>query len=287
MVVRIVTSGWSYPHWRGGPFYPAGLAQKRELSHASSVFPTLEINRSFYSLLTPKSCLAWRDDTPPGFVFALKGSSFITHSKKLRDVETALANFFASGPLALGDKLGPIVWQLPERLAFDPERLAAFFALLPRTTHDAAKLAERHDDRVKRGAYLDPGPKRRLRHAIEPRHASFLVPAFAALARAHRVAIAIADSASWPCIEEVTTDFLYLRLHGGVQTYASAYGPEALAGWAHKLRSWLAGETPEGARRIADGRPPKPRDAYVYFDNDMSAHAPRDACTLMSMLSNP
>ena len=286
MAIRIGLSGWSYPHWRGGAYYPAGLPIKRELAHVSSQFSSLEINRSFYALLTPASCAAWRDATPRSFVFALKGSSFITHSKKLRGVDTALANFFAAGPLALGPKLGPIVWQLPERLKFDAERLAAFFALLPRTTAEAAMLAAQHDDRLKRGVHLEIDRPRKLRHAIEPRHASFLVPEFAQLARKHRVAIAVADSASWPRIEEVTADFVYVRLHGGAQTYASAYTPDEITAWAGKIRSWLASETPPEANRLTDAKPPKVRDVYVYFDNDGSAHAPRDAAALMEKLAS-
>jgi len=284
MTVRVGTSGWSYAHWRGGAFYPAGLSPRRELTHASGLFPTLEINRSFYALLTPASCIAWRAQTPDDFVFALKGSSFITHSKKLRDVETALANFFASGPLAFGPKLGPIVWQLPERLAFDEARLDAFFTLLPKNTHTAAALARKHDARVKHGAHLNPGPLRVLRHGIEPRHESFLSPAFARLARRHRIAIAVADSARWPRIEEVTADFVYVRLHGSAQTYASAYTPDELSAWDGKIRSWLRGDDPPDARRLTRLKPLRVRDVYVYFDNDLSAHAPRDARALMALL---
>ena len=275
MTLHIGTSGWSYRHWRGA-FYPAGLPARRELEHASSVFSSLEINRSFYSLLTASTCEAWREGTPKRFVFALKGSRFITHAKKLREVETPLANFFASGPLALKEKLGPIVWQLPANLGFDEERLDTFFRQLPRTTDDAARLARGHDARVK-APHLEPGPRRVLRHAIEPRHPSFFAPRFTELARRHRVAIALADSADWPSFEQVTADFMYLRLHGSSErTYASAYDAAALEKWAAKIRAWLS---PSDAR-------PRVRSVFVYFDNDMHAHAPRDAEALRARLAD-
>ena len=270
MTVWIGTSGWSYRHWRGA-FYPAGLPARAELAHASSVFRTLEINRSFYALLDPETCASWRDTTPKDFVFALKGSRFITHAKKLRDVETPLANFFASGPLVLGRKLGPIVWQLPATLSFDRARIETFFTRLPRTHRAAAALAAQHDDRVS-APYVGSGGRGALRHAIEPRHPSFADPAFAELARAHGVAIVVADSASWPLFEQVTTDFMYLRLHGREHTYASAYDAAALDAWAAKIHGWAAPK--RGAAR----------DVYVYFDNDMHAFAPRDAQALAARL---
>jgi uncharacterized protein YecE (DUF72 family) len=268
MTVRIGTSGWSYRHWRGS-FYPDGLSPKRELEYAAQQFSSLEVNRSFYSLLTSRACEAWRTATPRGFVFALKGSRFITHAKKLRDVQQSLANFFASGPLALGEKLGPIVWQLPAQLAFDEARLEAFFAALPRTRRQACALAASHDARVKQ-PFVEVTRDGKLRHAIEPRHESFGAPAFAALARRFGIAVAVSDSATFPRFELATADFMYLRLHGAEQTYASAYGERALRPWAAKIRAFL-----QGARR---------RDVYVYFDNDMHGHAPRDARLLAALI---
>src|SRR5436305_13589571 len=144
--LRIGISGWRYAGW-SGKFYPKDLAQRRELEFAASAFNTVEINGSFYSLQLPSSYRRWRETTPPDFVFAVKGGRFITHMKKLRGVETALANFFASGLLALREKLGPILWQLPPNLGFDAARLRDFFQLLPRTTAEAAKLAKKHDDK--------------------------------------------------------------------------------------------------------------------------------------------
>jgi uncharacterized protein YecE (DUF72 family) len=285
-MVRLGTSGWSYPHWRG-VFYPRGLPVSRELAHMASTFNSMEINRSFYSLLSPNTCQTWYYQTPKHFVFALKGSRFITHNKKLRDVDAALANFFASGPLALKEKLGPIVWQLPETLVFDQARLTDFLVRLPRTTTAAAALARKHDHRLKHGSCTEPGPMRRLRHAIEARHESFLCPAFARLARKHGVAIVASDSATWPLIEEITAGFLYLRLHGSQRTYASSYSQRELARWAASIATAQRGEVPGDAARISALTVPrrKSRDVYVYFDNDGHAHAPRNALALAKKLA--
>jgi uncharacterized protein YecE (DUF72 family) len=283
VTIWIGTSGWSYPHWRQ-TFYPTGLAQAGQLAFMSEQFNSLEINRSFYSLLSANSCNAWRNETPRQFVFALKGGRFITHTKKLRDVETALANFFAAGPLALGRKLGPVVWQLPATLRFDAERLASFFALLPHTSEQALALARRHDHRVKEPALIAPA-RLRLRHAIEPRHESFACAEFAQLATRFHVAIAVADSAEWPLIEEMTTDFMYVRLHGGEQTYKSAYDTAAIERWADRIEGWLAARYAADARRIGSGRPRKTRDVFVYFDNDAEGHAPHDARALAQRLA--
>jgi uncharacterized protein YecE (DUF72 family) len=283
--IHIGTSGWSYPHWRG-VFYPERWPHKRELEYASRRFDSLEINRSFYSLLTPDSCRAWYEQTPRGFSFALKGSRFITHNKKLKNVETALANFFASGVLLLEDKTGPIVWQLPERFAFDADRVAAFFALLPKTTRAAAQLARKHDHRIKRGAHTEVRSSRRLRYAIEPRHESFFTADFARLARRHGVALVMADSASWPFTEEITAGFVYARLHGSSRTYASKYTAAQLDHWAERVRLWAAGGQPADAQRITRRAPPArtSRDVYIYFDNDHRAHAATDAIGLQERL---
>src|ERR671917_1029596 len=167
--VRIGLSGWRYAGWRGR-FYPRGLAQRRELEHVASLFPTVELNGSFYSLQRPSSFRSWRDQTPPGFTFAVKGAQFITHMKRLRDVRTPLANFFASGVLALGEGLGPVLWQLPARAPLDLDTLAAFFELLPTTTADAARLALEHDDRLKEEAWTAIDADRPIAHALEVRH---------------------------------------------------------------------------------------------------------------------
>ena len=235
--VRIGISGWNYRSWRG-VFYPEGLAHRRELAFASGNFDTIEINGSFYSLLRPASVKRWYDETPDDFVFALKGSRFITHMKRLAGVDVAVANFFASGVLVLEEKLGPILWQLPPATAFDAEKLARFFDLLPRTTRAAAALARRHDRRLEGRAHTRTARDRPIRYAIEVRHPSFADPAFIALLREHRVALAVADTAGrFPDFEDVTTDFVYVRLHGDTQLYASGYGKAALARWAKRVEA--------------------------------------------------
>jgi uncharacterized protein YecE (DUF72 family) len=265
--IRIGISGWTYPPWRR-VFYPDGLPQRRELEFASRQVGSIEINGTFYALQQPESFRGWAEQTPDEFVFSVKGGRFITHLKKLRDVDTALANFLASGVLALGPKLGPLLWQLPPNLGYDAERVEAFVSLLPRTTTAAAELAAQHDDRVADRAWITTDADRPVRHAIEVRHASYETPSFFALLRAYGVAAVTADTAGrWPLIEEQTADFSYVRLHGAEELYSSGYSDEALDGWATKVRAWGQG-----------------RDVFVYFDNDVKVRAPFDAMGLMRRL---
>jgi uncharacterized protein YecE (DUF72 family) len=285
--VRIGISGWTYPPWRK-VFYPEGLAQARELAYASRVFDSIEINGSFYSLMRPSAVQAWCAAAPEDFVFAVKGSRYITHMLKLRGVEHALANFFASGVLALGDKLGPILWQLPPQLRFDAERLAQFLTLLPRTTREAARLARKHDHRVAGRAFTRARRDAPLRYALEVRHPSFVDPEFIRILRAHGVASCVADSAGlFPVIEDVTAGFVYVRLHGKDELYVSGYDDASLDGWAARIVAWSRGAQTRGAALAAPDRAPrarKQRDVYVYFDNDAKVRAPFDALTLRAKL---
>lgn len=275
--VRIGISGWRYAGWRGD-FYPEGLVQRRELEYVGERMPTVELNGSFYSLQRPESYLRWRDSVPPDFVFAVKGSRYITHMLRLRDVEQAMANFLASGVLALGDQLGPLLWQLPERHVFEVEALEAFLAALPRTTGEALDLAKQHDSRLDGRAWLQIDDDRPLRHALEPRSASFEDPAVPDLLRRHDVALTVADTAGrWPAFGDVTADFAYVRLHGAQDLYASGYTPDELDGWAARVTGWADGSA------APDGRP---RDVYVYFDNDARGHAPHDALALAQRLGS-
>jgi uncharacterized protein YecE (DUF72 family) len=278
-------SGWSYDGWIGD-FYPEDLPKKRQLEYASRHFNSLEINGSFYSLQRPETYRDWYDRTPNGFLFAVKGSRFITHNKKLGNAETPLANFFASGVLRLEEKLGPFLWQVPENLRFDEGRVDGFLRLLPRDTEAASRLARKHDDRVKGRSSLKADRRRRLRHAVEVRHESWLCDEFVGLARRHGVAIAFADSGSWPYVEELTAGFVYLRLHGSPETYASNYGDARLDRYAERIRAWMGGGEPEDAERITDRRPPrrKTRDVYVYFDNDGRGRAPWNVLALAERL---
>jgi uncharacterized protein YecE (DUF72 family) len=285
--LRIGTSGWVYDQWRAS-FYPPGLPQRAVLSYAAQRFNSLEVNGSFYSLQRPSTYQSWYAQTPPDFIFALKGSRFITHNKKLGDIAVPLANFFASGLLCLADKLGPIVWQLPATARFDAERLGAFFALLPRDTRAAARLALRHDGRVAGRSWTKPGRMRRIRHALEVRSERFFVPELVRLARRHDVALVVSDAAGWPRVEEMTASFAYLRLHGAERTYASGYDDRALDVWAARIARWACGGEPDDARRISD-RPARRRagrDVYVYFDNDFEANAPHDALRLAARLAH-
>ncbi|MBV9990539.1 MAG: DUF72 domain-containing protein [Alphaproteobacteria bacterium] len=281
MTVRIGISGWRYDRWRG-VFYPKDLRQTNELAFAARAFPTIEINGTFYSLQRPALFGAWKDQTPAGFVFALKGPRYITHMLKLRNVKPALANFFASGVLRLEQKLGPILWQLPPQLGFDADRLSAFFDLLPRDTDAAARLARSHNAKLKARAWLQSGPNRKLRHALEVRHDSFKTPQFVALLRKHRIALVCADTVEWPLLTDVTADFVYCRLHGSEQLYTSGYDASALDVWTKRIRAWASGRDAAGPRASKTLAPPrKSRDVYVYFDNDAKVRAPFDAQALM------
>jgi uncharacterized protein YecE (DUF72 family) len=280
--VRVGISGWTYAPWRGN-FYPPGLPHADELAYASRQIKTIEINGTFYSLQRPDTFARWYDETPEGFVFAVKGPRFITHIRRLREVETPLANFFASGVLRLEDKLGPCLWQFPPYFRFDAERLDHFFSLLPRDTEAAAALAQRRSDWLAGRAWAETARRYQLRHAIEIRHKSFLDPAFVALLRRHGVALVFADSVEWPYAEDVTADFVYLRLHGSEELYASGYSDEALDHFAARIRLWARGLEPNDARLIdadAKSAPDDPRDVYAYFDNDAKVRAPVDARAL-------
>jgi uncharacterized protein YecE (DUF72 family) len=284
---RIGISGWRYAPWRG-VFYPQALPQRCELHYASRIFPTIEINGSFYSLQRPQSYAAWYADTPADFVFAVKGPRFITHMKRLRDVRGALANFLASGVFELRGKLGPILWQLPPGFRFEPERLAAFFELLPRDSAAALRLARARQRHLHGRSSLAIDAVRPLRHAIEVRHESFRDPAFIALLRRHGIALVVSDTpGKWLQLQDVTADFMYLRLHGARQLYASGYAPAALKGWAQRIEAWRRGREPRGGERASprSARRRAARDVYCYFDNtDVKLRAPADAQALARRL---
>ena len=254
-------SGYDYQPWRGR-FYPDDLPRRRWLEFASRTFNSVELNGTFYSLKSPAVFARWVSEVPKGFVFAVKGGRFITHNLKLRNAEASLGNFFASGVLALGSMTGPFLWQLPATYRFDAERMDAFMRLLPRTSRDAERVALQHDDRLRRGALVDAAAAVKLRHAFEVRHESYFHDEFYAVLREHRCAFVIADTAGkFPYAEEVTADFVYVRLHGSRELYASGYTDEELDEWARKIAGWRA----------------KQLDVYVYFDNDAKVHAPFDA----------
>jgi uncharacterized protein YecE (DUF72 family) len=282
--LRIGVSGWKYESWRGD-FYPKGLVQSRELEFISRKMNSVEINGSFYSLQRPASYARWASETPEDFLFSVKGSKYISHMKKLADVRTPLANFFASGVLVLGKKLGPILWQLPPWLQYDRDRMSHFLGLLPRTSAAASKLALEHTLKKKDWIATDAVAKTRIRYAFEPRHQSFFTADCVELFRKHKAALVFADTADkWPYIEDVTTDFIYIRLHGRDELYAGGYDDEQLESWAKRIRSWRSGAEPRDAKRIAKrmGSKKAPRDVFGYFDNSITNHAPFDAISLAS-----
>lgn len=284
--IRIGISGWTYPPWRK-VFYPEGLPQRRELEYASRAFTSIEINGTFYGLQKPASYRKWAAETPDDFVFSVKGNRFITHIRRLREVETPLANFFASGPLELGNKLGPFLWQLPPSFQYDPELLENFFGLLPQTGEEALELARHHSDFIKEEDFSEGRSIKRLRHALEVRHKSFENEEFIALLKKFHIALAVADTAGkWPFMEDLTSDFVYVRLHGDEKLYVSGYSEEALDRWARKVDRWAKGGSPRDARLQTPAPEPRKagRDAYVYFDNDVKVHAPFDAMSLAKRL---
>ena len=269
-LVRVGISGWRYAPWRGD-FYPPGLVQRRELAYVAERLTGVEVNGSFYSLQRPESYARWRAEVPADFELAVKGGRFITHMKKLADVDVPLANFFASGVLALGPVMGPVLWQLPPTLGLDVARLDAFLGLLPRTTTEAVRLAEGHDERLEGRALTTAEAELPVRHALEVRHDSFRAPELLSLLREHGVGLVVADTAGrWPFLQDVTADHVYVRLHGDAELYTSGYGPEALDTWADRVRAWAA-----------DGL-----DVRVYFDNDVKVRAPYDAMALSERVAD-
>ncbi len=284
--IRIGISGWRYEPWRK-VFYPQDLIQKRELEFASRALPTIEINGSFYALQPPSSYLQWYAQTPPDFVFSVKATRYITHILRLREIEKPMANFFASGLLALKEKLGPILWQFPPSFRFDAALFEDFLKLLPADTHAASKLAQSREAMMQGRDYIEADENRPLRHAIEIRNKSFETPDFVALLRKYKAALVIADTAGkWSYKEDITADFTYLRLHGAEELYASGYTDKALDSWAARIDAWSKGEQPKDAHLISNDAPSprKSRDVYCYFDNDIKVKAPFDARKLLRRL---
>jgi len=262
-------SGWTYAPWRG-EFYPKGLRQADELRYASEHVTSIELNGSFYSLQKPSSWMKWRDETPDDFVFSVKAPRFITHIRRLDDVAEPIANFFASGILALGAKLGAILWQLPPNLDYDPATIRDFLALLPRDTESALEVARGRGERMTGKEHLEIDAPRVLRHAIEPRAYSFDDQEFADQLAEAGVAAVLGDSAGrWPMLDWLTADFAYARLHGDKELYTSGYDDAGLDRWEEWTRDHLDHD----------------RDVYVYFDNDQKVRAPYDAMSLLQRLA--
>ena len=234
--LRIGISGWTYEFWRG-KFYPKGLVQKRELEYASRQMNSVEINGTFYSLQRPASYRKWHDETPDDFVFAVKGGMYLTHRRRLKDIRQPLANFFASGVLLLGQKLGPILWQFAAAKKFDAADFGAFLELLPPRLGDVT-----------------------LRHVVEPRHASFLTPSFIALLRTFSIPAVYAEHATYPAIPDPVGDFVYARLQKGRDDIATGYPEEELDRWAERARAWARGGAPKGLSLLDPAKKAKYRE---------------------------
>jgi uncharacterized protein YecE (DUF72 family) len=261
--VRVGIGGWTFEPWRGGNFYPADLAQSRELAYASERLTAIEVNGTYYSSQKPATFAKWRDETPEGFVFSLKANRFATNRRVLAEAGESVDKFVGQGIAELGPKLGPIVWQFAPTKVFDPDDFAAFLALLP--------------DKV------DGLP---LRHVMDVRHPSFATPEYLALARQHRAATVFTDSEDFPSFADLTGDFVYARLMRSDAALATGYAPAALDDWAKRARQWAAGGEPADLPRSDEPPAPKrAREVFVYFINGAKERAPAAAMALLKRLS--
>lgn len=290
--LRIGISGWRYTPWRGD-FYPEGLVQRRELAFASRAVNSIEINGSFYALQKPASYANWYADTPDDFIFSVKAPRFITHLKRLRDIEEPLANFFASGVFQLKEKLGPFLWQFPPSFKYNEDLFRRFLKQLPHTGKEAKACAKHCSERMVTEGYLDIPLKQTLRHAVEIRNETFVTPEFIHLLREFNVALVFADTAGkWPYAEDITSDFVYIRLHGDKELYTSGYDESALEHWYQRIKSWTNGKQPanstliekKASTRTENKSSPVTRNVYCYFDNDVKVRAPYDARRLLEKL---
>jgi uncharacterized protein YecE (DUF72 family) len=258
-VIRAGIGGWTFEPWRG-VFYPGDLKQKDELSYASRHLSAIEINGTYYSTFKPDSWRKWRDETPDGFVFAVKASRFSTNRKVLAEGAESVGKFLGQGLTQLGDKLGPILWQFMPTKKFDAEDFGGFLSLLPKTLDGIT-----------------------LRHAVEVRHPTFLDPAFIALLRDHNVACVYAKHHDYPEIADVTADFVYARLQTGTDAEPAAYPPKELDAWADRLKTWAAGDEPGDLPRVDPGHPAKAaaRDVFAFIIHEGKVHAPAGAMALI------
>jgi uncharacterized protein YecE (DUF72 family) len=260
--IRVGIGGWTFEPWRGA-FYPPGLPQRRELEFASRKLTSIEINGTYYGSQKPESFARWREETPDGFVFSLKGPRFTTNRRVLAEAGASVERFLSSGVLLLKEKLGPINWQMAATKQYDPADFEAFLKLLP--------------------AQLDG---QRLRHVVEVRHPSFVRPDFVALLRHYGVAAVIADHASYPRIDDPTAPFIYARLQCASEKQAAGYSVKALTQWAERARLWSEGKLPEDAALIApaERKPPRARDVFIYMINGFKPKAPAAAMSLIGRL---
>jgi uncharacterized protein YecE (DUF72 family) len=260
--IRVGIGGWVFAPWRG-TFYPKGLAQARELSHASRQLTAIEINGTFYGAQKPASFRRWHADTPDDFVFSVKGPRYATHRKALGEAAPSIERFFNSGVLELGEKLGPVLWQFAPFTKFDEPGFEAFLALLPHRLEGRA-----------------------IRHVVEVRHASFATPAFIALLRKHGIAAALVDTGGHAPLCDVTADFVYARLRRTQADEPTGYPETGLKEWAARFRTWAAGGVPKDVKPIDATTTvvKQPRDVFVYFINGAKERAPAAAMALIERL---
>ena len=278
-------SGWTFDRWRGD-FYPAGLVQKKELEHASRQVNSIEINGTFYGLQKPSSFSKWFDETPNDFCFAVKAPQYITHIRRLKDIQEPLSNFLASGLFCLKHKLGPILWQFPPNVMLKDDRFEKFLKLLPKDSKSAGKLAKQHSSKMDGRSHTKVDGDFALRHAFEFRHPSFKNPSFIDLMRKHGVAVVVAHSGlKSPYMEDLTADFVYARMHGQERLYAKGYPAPFISKWAERVKCWTEGQQPADAECVSTSKPRLvKRDVFVYFDTEEKKHAPFDALNLSKRL---
>lgn len=258
--IRIGIGGWTFAPWRGA-FYPPGLPHRRELEHASRALTSIEINGTYYGSQKPESFAKWHDETPDGFVFALKGPRFATSRRALAEAGASVERFLGSGVLELKDKLGPINWQLLPNKKLDLEDFGRFLGLLPKSVDG-----------------------RTIRHAVEVRHDSFRTPDLVALARSHGVAIVTAGDSQHPCIADPTADFVYARIMGTAEDEETGYPAAALDAWAARARAWADGGAPDGLETVGPPAEAAPRDVFLYVIGGAKARNPAAAMALIERL---
>ena len=257
--IRVGIGGWNYAPWRDN-FYPAKLVQRRELEYASRQLRAIEINGTFYGAQKPATYAKWAAETPAGFIFSLKAPRYITEGKRLADTGKGVSGFVHGGLAEMGDRLGPILWQLPPSRPFDAGDLAAFLDTLPRE--------------------LDGQP---LRHVLEVRHPSFLSESYVELARAQRVPTVFTDSPNYPSLADLTGDFSYARLMRSEDDNPAGYAPAELDRWAGHARAWAAGNDVAELPHVATPQPPgPPRDVFVFFISAAKHRNPAAAMALQS-----
>ena len=259
-MIRVGIGGWVFAPWRG-EFYPKGQPQARELEYASRKLTTIEINGTFYRTQTPASFRKWAAETPDDFVFSLKGPQFATNRKVLAEAGPSIERFFGSGVLELKDKLGPVLWQMSPWKKFEAEDFEAFLALLP----------QKLDGRA-------------LRHVVEVRQESFLVPAFIDLLRKYAVAVVLVESDKHPLITDVTSDFVYARLQRTSEKEKTGYPAAALGLWAKRARAWEKGGAPDDLSLVAAKAPNAKRDVFIYMISGAKVRAPAAAMALIERL---